>query len=326
MRSDLSIVFVVFVGILAVFVLRDDIRHRKIRNRLIVNGLLGGVALFSVGLLTGTVEWWYFREVLMNASISFLVAFVFWQFSLWPAGDAKLFALFSLLLPLHYYWRSYLPFFPSLALLVNIFVVAYAVLILRASAHFIVILFRREVLFPDFIPTAKALLTVDGLLSYLRTRSVPAVLIGGGKVVGMFFAIRYVFFRGQSIGPDAVWAFASGMLLWGSIFLIIRKFIADNESYIVETVSIRSGMSPLISAKDADIFPKEFLRKLGPIKADGLDSEQATLLRESLSEKGVGSIAIQKNIPFSPWIVLGLLITLVLRDNLFKVALTLLRW
>jgi len=181
MRSDLSIVFVIFVGILAVFVLRDDIRHKKIRNRLIVNGLLGGVALFSVGLLTGTVEWWYFREVLMNASLSFLVAFVFWQFSLWPAGDAKLFALFSLLLPLHYYWRSYLPFFPALALLVNIFVVAYAVLILRALIHFVVILFRREVLFPDFIPTVKALLTVDGLLAYLRTRSVPAVLIGGGK-------------------------------------------------------------------------------------------------------------------------------------------------
>lgn len=326
MRSDLSIVFVVLVGILAVFVLHDDIRYKKIRNRLIVNGLLGGSALFLIGLLTGTVEWWYFREVLMNASISFLVAFVFWQFSLWPAGDAKLFALFSFLLPLHYYWRSYLPFFPSLALLVNIFVVAYAVLILRSLLHFIVIVLRREVLFPDFIPTVKTLLTVDGLSAYLRTLSVPSLLIGGGKIVGMFFAIRYFLFHGQAIDADAVWAFASGMLLWGSIFLIIRKFIADNESYVAETDSVRAGMSPLISAKDAEIFPKAFLKELGPVKADGLDAEQAAFLRESLSAKGVGSIAIQKNIPFSPWIVGGLLITVLLRDNLFKVVLTLLRW
>jgi len=40
----------------------------------------------------------------------------------WSAGDAKLFFVFSLLIPISYYSKSYLPVFPSFALLVNIFI------------------------------------------------------------------------------------------------------------------------------------------------------------------------------------------------------------
>ncbi|MDI6605604.1 MAG: hypothetical protein QME65_00430, partial [Candidatus Omnitrophota bacterium] len=41
---------------------------------------------------------------------------------IWAAGDAKLFIVYTLLIPLDYYSKSYLPYFPSFTLLLNIFI------------------------------------------------------------------------------------------------------------------------------------------------------------------------------------------------------------
>lgn len=61
-------------------------------------------------------------EVGTNTLISFLVGYLLWNFNLWSAGDAKFFSLCAFLLPLKFYSKSYLTFFPSFNLLVNLFV------------------------------------------------------------------------------------------------------------------------------------------------------------------------------------------------------------
>lgn len=55
-----------------------------------------------------------------------------WQLKLWSAGDAKLFAVYAFLIPLHFYSKSYISHFPSFNLLVNLFIPILFVLIVGA--------------------------------------------------------------------------------------------------------------------------------------------------------------------------------------------------
>jgi Flp pilus assembly protein protease CpaA len=117
----------------------EDFRYGKIRNKWIVLGLAWGILIYALFLCWGILIPFiqkiyqvplisilpsYILKVFINSFLSLCVGFSLWYFDLWSAGDAKLFAVFSLLLPLDSYWRTYLPYFPSFVLLVNIFVSA----------------------------------------------------------------------------------------------------------------------------------------------------------------------------------------------------------
>lgn len=316
MKSDLlNIAFIILIAALGFFVLRGDIRHRKIRNKSVLAGFFGGMALFLVGFLSGAVEGWYLREVLVNSAIALVVGYVFWQFSLWPAGDAKLFVLFSFLLPLHFYWKSYLPFFPSMTLLANIFVCAYAFLLARSLLHLCVII-RRGYFFPGLVTETKA---------FFRKMNVFTVIGGLAKMLAVFALMRHFFAPGQGTDSGAARAFLVGTSVWISVIYIVRRYITDNESYAVSVDSVRSGMSPLISAKNSEIFSKEFLKELGPVRAEGLDGEQAELVRERLRSERVDFLDMQRHAPFSPWILVGLSVTMFLSDGILQFFRTMFR-
>ncbi len=68
----------------------------------------------------------------LNSSLSLLFGFLLWREGVVAAGDVKLFFVFSFLLPTKYYWKSYLPLFPSFALLVNIFVIILVFILCRS--------------------------------------------------------------------------------------------------------------------------------------------------------------------------------------------------
>jgi hypothetical protein len=67
-----------------------------------------------------------------------------WHWNAWSAGDAKLFALFSFLLPLRFYSNTYLSYFPSFALLINIFVIALGIFLVILGWTFFHWLFTKE--------------------------------------------------------------------------------------------------------------------------------------------------------------------------------------
>jgi hypothetical protein len=75
----------------------------------------------------------YLFKQLANAATALLIAFVMWKRRVWAAGDAKLFFIFALLLPLKYYQKSYFPLFPSFVLLINIFMPIFCYFMLRAG-------------------------------------------------------------------------------------------------------------------------------------------------------------------------------------------------
>jgi len=148
-----------FVGLAVTY---EDFRYGKIRNRWILLGVVWALSVYFLFFLWDLIgpsltHFYYthflhlgqdapmpifsippifFLKVLMNSLIAFVVAFLMWRAKSWSAGDAKLFFVFSLLIPTTHYWKSYLPFFPSLALLVNIFIPLLLFLFLKSVIHF----------------------------------------------------------------------------------------------------------------------------------------------------------------------------------------------
>ncbi len=58
-------------------------------------------------------------DLIINGSIAFTVGYLLWHFNFWAAGDAKLFSIYSLLIPLEYYSKNYIRYFSSSMLLVD---------------------------------------------------------------------------------------------------------------------------------------------------------------------------------------------------------------
>ncbi len=77
----------------------------------------------------------YLVKVAANAALALFAGFLMWWFGLWAAGDAKMFAVLALLLPLSTYREAYLPAFPAYVLLFNTFVAVMALLVVEMIAR-----------------------------------------------------------------------------------------------------------------------------------------------------------------------------------------------
>jgi hypothetical protein len=134
----------VFIGLVTSY---QDFRYGKIRNKWIIFGATWGIGIWLLLLgwsqLSHVISQSHFMDfalimpsyilkVAVNSSISLVVGYLLWYFDLWSAGDAKLFFVISLLLPLKYYWKSAFPFFYSAILLINIFSFALVFLVFKS--------------------------------------------------------------------------------------------------------------------------------------------------------------------------------------------------
>jgi|GEM_PF-836991 len=310
--------FVALITAISVVVVVEDLARKKIPNVVIVRGFVAGSFLQVVGLIGGAITIPYLGDVLTNALVSLAVGYLFWAVNFWPAGDAKLFALFAFLLPLRFYWKGYVPFFPSMTMLANIFLCAYAVLIARSFIHLVVLFIRKDPFFTTLIPKTREFFATGKRPGFSKKVDMSIV----GRVVlqaaGAIILMHYVFNPLQPWSYDAVKASLFGMAMWMSASLMMKKYIADREVSAVDPDNLRVGMSPLIDPRETETYTKEFLGELGPVRAEGLDERQVGLMRALFDSKSVGSVNIHKNMPFSPWIVVGLLATILLNDSVMR--------
>jgi len=115
-----------------------DIKYGKILNKVIILGFLCGFFLYlilffyNLFFLHQKQNFYYLSEVALNSLISFFICYFLWYFKLWSAGDAKLFTLYTFLMPLKFYSKSYVLYFPSFALLINLFIPLFFVLTANA--------------------------------------------------------------------------------------------------------------------------------------------------------------------------------------------------
>lgn len=136
----LDIAFIPALAVICAVTSFSDSREGKIRNFWILSGVIwavavyGGISLYRLHapyiteeLVLNTLFKESWARLLLHTGINSLFAlvcgFLLFHFNLWSAGDAKLFFVLVLLLPLKYYFRHYIPFFPGFNLFLNTIVV-----------------------------------------------------------------------------------------------------------------------------------------------------------------------------------------------------------
>lgn len=203
------------IGAIAVY---TDIKKNKIPNKLIVSGLICAIVLYTsvfiydrffVGLQTNLD---YMIEVLLNTVAAMIVGYVIWDLRLWSPGDAKLFMVYAALLPLKFYSSSFIKFFPSINLLINLFVPLVITIVLKAGFVYA----------GDFLAKRNAKPIVETAASKEEKRQARIFRLKNlGYSLAMFFTV-FVFFQIVSgLFAGTILASLFGHPLFAFCFMII---------------------------------------------------------------------------------------------------------
>jgi len=234
--SDYFLLIPIFIiGFITSF---EDFKYGKIKNKWIKIGFLWGLAVFSLYIFWNffflflqhlkiapssvfLLRFHYLIEVSLNTGIALLVGFLMWRWKVWSAGDAKLFTLFSFLLPLKFYSNTYLSYFPSFALLLNIFTVALGIFLIILIYNFLQWIFikRKEKLAEEEIIIRRNKFKKELILFFKEILNLLVIFF---VVVNLFGIIL-----NSSIGKDLSYFFTIvlGLEKWTLFIIILAAFV-----------------------------------------------------------------------------------------------------
>jgi Flp pilus assembly protein protease CpaA len=121
---------IVIIGLITSY---TDFKFGKIRNKIIVLGLIYAIILNIINItILKNVNLNAYSDYIVNSILIFVFGFIFWNIGLWTAGDAKLFFIFNLLTPPHFITKYYLDYFYGFLYFINIFGLMFIFLVIRA--------------------------------------------------------------------------------------------------------------------------------------------------------------------------------------------------
>ncbi|MDD2227363.1 MAG: hypothetical protein PHH71_02130 [Clostridia bacterium] len=178
--ETIFLILIIVIGLICSF---TDLKEKKIYNKILFLGFVLGVVSFLYFMLNN-YNGPYLISMIVNLVISILIAYGLWLYNCWSAGDAKLFTLFSFLLPLSFYSSSNYPFFPSFNILINLFI---PVIIYLLILSIINIIKTKKFDFENFS---------SQLVSFLKVSFVYLFLfLVFSKMFQGFLAENYLFFQ-----------------------------------------------------------------------------------------------------------------------------------
>lgn len=410
-----------FIGLITTY---EDIRYGKIRNKWIKLGLVWGTIVIISFLVwffiaSPVLHFYYFEirqlppgspapvfvvnleylgRVVVNTLIALLTAFLMWRAGAWAAGDGKLFVVFALLLPLQYYWKSYLPYFPSFVLLINIFIPFFIYLLFISVSHWLKFIYLERIkkqsfsnrrrtdfalmdpsererrkqakkqakrkavrqklknmlamlsvfisiflifgLFQDSIQKRlginissfqmfvfAGLIIFSGSLSKIFNRS----LVFGAVIVALAGIMTYGFLTSPQI-TGKIFLQSFKMML---VFMIVLGLCTKLINFYIQRTGLREiplkNLGPKMSLDEAILNQlKEdqsyYDKNIGYIYPSGLTVQQAEAVKKWLmSQEKFKSrtIKIYQPFPFVPWMFLGIILTLFLKQSLLHLFLNL---
>jgi hypothetical protein len=298
----------------------EDFRYGKIRNKWIILGLAWGILIHVFFLCWGIFSPYiaeiykvsfvyilpsYILMVLINSLFSLCAGYLLWYFNLWSAGDAKLFAVFSLLLPLDNYWRTYLSYFPSIVILINTFIPA---LFFLAGCSFLLIMKNSA----SFFSSSK---NISGFFvsqkDYFRKNYLTIFKTGSGIL--LFFIVLQI--AGQNLNIY--------LKLPSGIFLVILFFLSMTFQF-VQQIFRKTWLIVLFLLIVAGSFLANGSGNLY-LKAFSLAGNSLVLMLILFAVSSILSIAFKKDtkttMPFAFWLFLGLILTLIFKGSLIHFVL-----
>ncbi|MDP6547378.1 MAG: hypothetical protein QF917_00245 [Candidatus Woesearchaeota archaeon] len=330
----------------------EDIKYGKIRNKWVIFALIYAlvanfiiIAFFSI---TTGINTHYIIEFFTNFLFSILIGFGAWYFKLWTAGDGKLFIAFSALVPLSIYEFGYIEWTPSFTLLMNIFIFALIIMIFyllyksslkdikEASIGFFKDVFNIKKLFTTIVSLFIIYWFIEILLSLFKIKNFFLVILTT--------ILAYNYIKKKTKKGFIFFAIAISLLrlvidksVYSSTFLIIFLIL------IIAWEIIDSFLNHAISKLISKVFSKEIeVNKLKPgmvlselIKKEGdkysknvksafyadnfLDEESEGLTQkqiEKISNTGIKKLRVSQMIPFAPFILVGVILTLIAKGNI----------
>lgn len=303
---SLSIIFFI-----SLFVAWEDINTKKIRNHWIVLGFVAGCLLFLIGYISGFVSSGYILKIIVNSALSLAVGFIIWRLGFWPAGDSKLFVLFSFLLPLHYYWKTYLEYFPSFVLLVNIFVLFLIFVFLKACCIFLKTLFiflRNNNNYGKIV------------VKYLKKAKESGSKLKNGKFLIKVFSrfaigilIYFVLSKFYFKTPFKFVNLLVSLAIFSTIAVLFKFYTNKCSRKSIEIGLLNSNANiadETISKLKED---KNLIKKIGRIRSDGLEKHQVDLIKNYFIKNNIKKIYVYRTIPFSLWIIAGMIVTVLFK-------------
>jgi len=176
---------IILLGIVTSY---QDFKFGKIKNKWIILSLVYALIVYFIGILFyyfyGELNIEYIIELSTNILFAIFVGFGLWISGIWTAGDGKLFIAYAALIPLSIYSLGYYKYTPSLTLLINIFVLAFIILLIpiflkiklkdiqKISIDFLKEFFKPSKLFNSVIGLFAIFWIVQLLLSFLGLKNV----------------------------------------------------------------------------------------------------------------------------------------------------------
>lgn len=309
------------ISFISLIVLYEDIRWRRIRNIWVLTAFVLGTGLLGAAYMKGAIDLIYLVTMLLNTAFSFVAGFVIWRIGFWSAGDSKLFVAFSFVLPLQYYWKTYLYFFPSFVLLINSFVLFLIFLIIKSVFLLVkafVLSFKNKTCSFKNIPTY---LTQGREMFFELVRDLPKmnrflVNLLAKLIVGILtYVLFFVILAKQSFRPWVFLAYSAAFLLINALLNYYTEHYARSKIPVGD-LKLRCNLSDqVIEQLKTD---QALMRGLGTLGAEGLTADQVRLIKDYFVARRAQEIEIMNTVSFSQWIIGGALATIAFKGNLIQ--------
>lgn len=316
--DQISLGIIFFISLI---VLYEDIRWRRIRNIWVLAAFASGTGLLAVAYLHGVADPIYLAMVLLNTAFAFVAGFVIWRVGFWSAGDSKLFLAFSFVLPLHYYWKTYLYFFPSFVLLINSFVLFLIFLIIKSFflfAQTFALSFTQKTCAPNSMGVwlmqcreslRKGVGNPQKMNRFLVNQSVSLMI---STLIYVLFSI--VLSRQR---------FRFGIFfLYYIVFLSINVLLNYYTEHYARSKIPVGDLKPRCNLSDHVIeqlkIDQALMRSLGTLRAEGITADQVRLIKDYCVARQAQEIEIMNTVSFSQWIIGGALATIAFKGNLVQ--------
>ena len=225
------------------------------------------------------------------------ISIILWYKNIWGGGDAKLFTIYSLLLPLTYYQNGFINYFPSITLFINTFVPISLIL-------FISLVFKlNKVHLPNKIEILNYGLTVFGFFWILE-------ILGIGNIITKLAIISILGFFIKNI---YILSIVSIVRIFLDKTIFSHDFLIQFSIAFITYTFIRLCFDKLSTvAFEKNIHPNKL--KEGMI----LHNYRIVTKTEIMKLKDEKSVRINKTMNFAIFIFIGVLITIMIKGHILQ--------
>ena len=338
---------ILFLGIVTSY---EDKKYGKIRNKWVILALIYSAFVNIFLYLLGYINFAHIGQLSINGLISLVFGFLIWRVNLWSAGDAKLFFVYSLLLPLELYRFNSSKLFPSGNILANTFIPAALLLIISMLTKT-----YREKTFP-FLTNFFKFRGIGKLALFLFAFAWPVnsmlFFLGMNDTYIRFFLIFLLFSLFERINNSNTFSLlvilsAARILFdkemfskqsWTNfayfliIFVVLRFFLLNLSFNLftkeVKIKDLKQGMIPAEMVLRKETFFRK-IKLIGFFPAKIKNKNEKYLFKgrpEGLAQSDITRIAkfrlpfktikIYQTMGFASFIFLGVLLTIIFQGNL----------